>query len=48
MKASMLPRLYTREFTGIFAQNGIIELRFKFTPGRDAMIQAVEVLPFPQ
>jgi hypothetical protein len=37
-----------REFPGIQAQNGIIELRFKSTPGHEAMIQAVEVLPMPQ
>jgi len=38
-------KAYVREFPGIQAQNGAIELRFKSTAGHDAMIQAVEVLP---
>jgi hypothetical protein len=36
---------YTREFRDIRPQNGVIELRFKSTPGHDAMIQAVEIIP---
>jgi hypothetical protein len=36
---------YTREFQDIHPQNGIIELRFKSTPGHEAMIQAAEVIP---
>ena len=36
---------YTREFPNIQPQNGIIELRFKSTPGHEAMIQAVEIIP---
>jgi hypothetical protein len=38
-------KAYVREFPGIQAQSGAIELRFKSTAGHDAMIQAVEVLP---
>jgi hypothetical protein len=36
---------YTREFRDIRAENGVIEVRFKSTPGHDAMIQALEVIP---
>jgi hypothetical protein len=36
---------YVREFPNIHAENGTIELRFKSTPGHDAMIQAVEIIP---
>jgi hypothetical protein len=35
---------YTREFQGIRPQNGIIELRFKSTPGHEAMLQALEII----
>ena len=38
-------KAYTREFPGIRPQNGIIQLRFKSTAGREAMIQAIEVIP---
>ncbi len=38
-------RAYVRDFPGIVPQNGVIELRFTSTPGHEAMIQAVEVLP---
>jgi hypothetical protein len=38
---------YTREFHNIRPRNGIIELRFKSTPGHEAMIQAVELIPDP-
>ena len=38
-------KAYVREFPGIRPQNGIIELRFKSTPGHEAMIQAIELLP---
>jgi len=37
-----------REFRGIQPQNGIIELRFWSTPGHDAMIQAIELIPDPR
>jgi hypothetical protein len=37
---------YTREFHDVRAQNGVIEVRFKSTPGHDAMIQALELIPF--
>jgi hypothetical protein len=36
---------YVREFPNIQAGNGTIELRFKSTPGHDAMIQAAEIIP---
>jgi len=35
---------YTREFQNIQPQNGVIELRFKSTPGHEAMIQAAEII----
>ena len=38
-------KAYVREFPDIRPQNGIIELRFKSTPGHEAMIQAVELIP---
>jgi hypothetical protein len=38
-------KAYTREFPGVRPQNGIIELRFKSTPGHEAMIQAIELVP---
>jgi hypothetical protein len=38
-------KAYTREFPGVQAQNGTIEVRFKSTAGHDAMIQAMEVVP---
>lgn len=38
-------KAYVREFTGIEPANGIVEIRFKSTPGHDAMIQALELLP---
>lgn len=38
-------RAYVREFTGIKPQNGIIEIRCRSTPGHDAMLQALELLP---
>jgi hypothetical protein len=38
-------KAYTREFSGIQAENGTIELRFKSTAGHEAMIQAMEVVP---
>ena len=34
-----------REFPGIRPRNGIIELRFASTPGHEAMIQAIELIP---
>ena len=34
----------TREFRDVRPRNGIIELRFKSTPGHDAMLQAVEII----
>jgi hypothetical protein len=34
-----------REFPGIRPQNGSIDLRFTSTPGHEAMIQAIELLP---
>jgi len=37
-------KAYTREFS-IRAQNGAIEVRFTSTPGHEAMIQALEVIP---
>ncbi|MFO1477764.1 MAG: malectin domain-containing carbohydrate-binding protein [Verrucomicrobiota bacterium] len=40
-------RAYVREFPGIRPQNGVVELRFTSTPGHDAMIQAVELIPTP-
>lgn len=36
---------YVREFPHVQAVNGTIELRFKSTPGHDAMIQAAEIIP---
>lgn len=36
---------YVREFVGVQPQNGIVELRFQSTPGHEAMIQAIELLP---
>ena len=36
---------YVREFTRIAPQNGAIEVRFKSTPGHEAMIQALELIP---
>jgi hypothetical protein len=38
-------KAYVREFPGVRPQNGIIELRFKSTPGHEAMIQAIELIP---
>jgi hypothetical protein len=38
-------RAYTCAFKDIQPVHGIIELRFKSTPGHEAMIQAVELLP---
>ncbi len=38
-------KAYIREFPGLHPENGIIELRFKSTPGHEAMIQAIELLP---
>jgi hypothetical protein len=38
-------KAYVREFPGIVPRNGIIELQFKSTPGHEAMIQAIEVIP---
>jgi hypothetical protein len=38
-------KAYIREYPDIRPQNGIIELRFKSTPGHEAMIQAIELLP---
>jgi len=38
-------KAFLREFAGIQPQNGIIELRFWSTPGHDAMIQAIELIP---
>jgi len=38
-------KAYIREFQGVRPQNGAIELRFKSTPGHDAMLQALEVVP---
>jgi hypothetical protein len=37
-------KAYSREFPAIQPQNGIIEVRFRSTPGHDAMIQALELL----
>ncbi len=36
---------FVREFPDIGPQNGIIELRFTSTPGHEAMVQAIELLP---
>jgi len=38
-------RAFVREFPGIRPVNGAIEIRFSSTPGHDAMIQALELLP---
>ena len=38
---------YTREFRDIRPRNGIIELKFTSTPGHEAMVQAIEVVPDP-
>lgn len=38
-------KAYVREFLDIRPRNGTIELRFKSTPGHEAMLQALEVLP---
>ena len=38
-------KAYVREFPGIRPKNGCIEVRFTSTPGHEAMIQAIEVLP---
>jgi hypothetical protein len=38
-------RAYVLEFAGIQPKSGIIELRFTSTPGHEAMIQALEVIP---
>jgi hypothetical protein len=38
-------KAFVREFPGIQPRNGIIELRFTSTPGHEAMIQAIEVIP---
>ncbi len=38
-------KAYAREFPSVRPQNGIIEVRFKSTPGHEAMIQALEVIP---
>jgi hypothetical protein len=38
-------RAHVREFENIQPRNGIIELRFSSTPGHEAMIQALEVVP---
>jgi hypothetical protein len=38
-------KAYVREFPGIRPQHGIIEVRCKSTPGHEAMLQALEVLP---
>jgi hypothetical protein len=35
----------TREFQHVRPANGVIEVRFKSTPGHDAMIQALELIP---
>ena len=34
-----------RDFPGIQPRNGIVDLRFTSTPGHEAMIQAIEVIP---
>ncbi|SPE61387.1 exported hypothetical protein [Verrucomicrobia bacterium] len=38
---------YTREFNGITAKNGVIELRFTSTEHHDAMLQALELIAEP-
>ncbi len=38
-------RAYIREFPDIRPKNGCIEVRFTSTPGHEAMIQAIELLP---
>ncbi len=38
-------RACTREFRDIHPENGVIELRFRSTPGHEAMIQAAEIVP---
>jgi hypothetical protein len=38
-------RAYVREFPGIRPQNGCIEVRCWSSPGHDAMLQALELLP---
>jgi hypothetical protein len=41
-------RAYVREFPGLRPRHGIIEIRFTSTPGHEAMLQALEVLPSGQ
>ena len=41
-------KAYVREFPGIRPRSGIIEIHFTSTPGHEAMIQALEVLPTQQ
>jgi hypothetical protein len=41
-------KAHVREFPGIRPSHGIIELRFTSTPGHEAMIQAIELLPADQ
>ncbi|MBI5387058.1 MAG: hypothetical protein HZA90_20495 [Verrucomicrobia bacterium] len=38
-------RAYVREFPVIRPCHGILEVRFTSTPGHEAMIQAMEVIP---
>jgi len=38
-------KAYVREFSGIRPQHGVIEVRCRSTPGHEAMLQALEVLP---
>lgn len=38
-------RAYRREFPNVAPENGVIEVRFHSTPGHDAMIQALEIIP---
>jgi hypothetical protein len=38
-------KAFVQEFPGIVPRNGVIELRFTSTPGHEAMVQAIEVMP---
>lgn len=38
-------RAYVREFADVEPRHGVVELRFTSTPGHEAMIQALEVIP---
>ena len=38
-------KAYVRDFPNVRPQNGTVEVRFKSTPGHEAMIQAIELIP---